>query len=165
MDWVTWKQQGVKSLQRYKYLALILLLGIFLMVLPEKQQSQPAAPPAPASESSLQAELTKLLSRVEGAGKVEVLLTEAAGARTVYQTNQDSSHSDSTEDLRRDTVLVTGSGREETGLVQQTIPPTYLGAVVLCQGADNARVRLSMVEAVMSATGLSSDNITVLKMK
>lgn len=165
MDWVTWKQEGIKSLQKYKYMALILLLGIFLMALPGQEQPQPEPVPQETAEPALQQSLTEILSRVEGAGKVEILLTEAAGARTVYQTDQDSSVSEQTEELRRNTVLVTGADRGETGLIQQQIPPTYQGAVVLCQGADKAQVRLSMVEAVMSATGLSSDKITVLKMK
>ena len=61
--------------------------------------------------------------------------------------------------------MVTGSDRSEKGLVRQINPPEYLGAVVLCQGADNAAVKLAIVEAVSKATGLSTDRITVLKMK
>ena len=38
------------------------------------------------------------------------------------------------------------------------------GVVVVCQGADNARVRLEIIKAVGSYTGYSSDKITVLKM-
>lgn len=165
MDWVTWRQDGLKYLQKYKYAALLLLLGIFLMTLPEKKQPEITQPPKETAPVLLQQSLTEILSRMDGAGKVEVLLTEAAGARTVYQMDEDSSTSEHGEDIRRDTVLVNNSNREETGLVRQTIPPTYQGAIILCQGADSAQVRLNMVEAVMSVTGLSSDKITVLKMK
>ena len=55
--------------------------------------------------------------------------------------------------------------RADPGLVRQVNPPEYLGAVVLCQGADNPSVKLSIVEAVSKATGLTTDRITVLKMK
>ena len=41
----------------------------------------------------------------------------------------------------------------------------YTGAVILCQGADSATVRLQIVEAVSVYTGLSSNKIMVLKMK
>jgi hypothetical protein len=41
----------------------------------------------------------------------------------------------------------------------------YQGAVVLCQGAADAAVRLAVVEAVSKATGLGADKICVLKMK
>ena len=62
-------------------------------------------------------------------------------------------------------MIVSDSARAESGLVQQILPPTYQGAVILCQGADSAAVRLALIEAVSNATGLSSDRISVLKMK
>lgn len=160
MDWVTWKQGGSSNLRKYGCAVLILAVGIFLMVLPQgKAPEQTAEVPEP--EPDLQQSLTQILSSVEGAGKVEVLLTEAAGARTLYQSDETRSETD----LRSTTVLVTGRDREETGLVRQILPPKYQGAVVVCQGAGDSRVKLAIVEAVMSATGLTSDKITVLKMK
>ena len=79
----------------------------------------------------------------------------------MYQTDEDSASSG----VRSDTVLLNGPDRSQTGLVRQVNPPTYLGAVIVCQGADSASVRLAIVEAVGSVTGLSTDKITVLKMK
>ncbi|MBR1457174.1 MAG: hypothetical protein IJ594_08480 [Oscillospiraceae bacterium] len=38
------------------------------------------------------------------------------------------------------------------------------GAVVVCQGAENAKARLDVIRAVYAYTGLTSDKITVLKM-
>lgn len=38
------------------------------------------------------------------------------------------------------------------------------GVVVVCQGADNAKVKLEIINAVSSYTGYSSDKITILKM-
>ena len=38
------------------------------------------------------------------------------------------------------------------------------GVVVVCQGAENARVRLDIIQAVSSYTGFTSDKITILKM-
>lgn len=37
------------------------------------------------------------------------------------------------------------------------------GAVVVCEGADNAAVKLSVVKAVEAFTGFSSDSIQVIK--
>ena len=39
------------------------------------------------------------------------------------------------------------------------------GAIVVCDGAENALVRLSVTDAVMSYTGFGSDKICVSKMK
>ena len=39
------------------------------------------------------------------------------------------------------------------------------GAVVVCEGAEEARVKLCVTNAVSAYTGLSSDKISVIKMK
>lgn len=39
------------------------------------------------------------------------------------------------------------------------------GAVIVCSGADDARVRLDVTNAVAAYTGLGSDKITVMTMK
>lgn len=147
--------------------ALILLLGILLMTIPSKESTQvqtEVQPTETAATESLQDELEDILGKVKGAGKVEVLLTQSAGARTIYQTDEDTQTGDDSGSTRSDTVLV-GSGSEQAGLVCQVIPPTYSGAVVLCRGADSAAVRLAILEAVSAATGLSSNKISILKMK
>ncbi len=162
MDWIERKNSAWEYLKKYRYVALILLVGIFLMALPEQEVSQ--AETAETTEEAsldLQESLAEILAQVQGAGNVKVLLTQAKGEQTIYQTDGDYS----SQEERRDTVLVTNSQREESGLIRQVIPPVYQGAIVLCQGAENANVRLSIVKAVMSVTGLTSDHITVLKMK
>ena len=166
MDWVSIKRTGTELFKRYRFVLLILLIGIFLMTLPEGGKEKTASVPEQSRpQPDLQESLAEILSQIAGAGKVEVLLTQAEGERTIYQTDENISASDNSSDVHRQTVLVSNSNREETGLVRQVDPPTYRGAVVLCQGADNAGVKLSIVEAVANATGLTTDKITVLKMK
>ena len=154
--------------KKYRFPALILLLGILLMTLPTKEKK--AAEPLQTegsniSQTDLQGALEDILCLIQGAGKVRVLLTEAAGEQTLYQTDEDLQTNGESESIRQDTVLLTDSAREEAGLIRQIIPPVYQGAVILCQGADSAAVRLAIIQAVASATGLTSDKITVLKMK
>ena len=105
--------------------------------------------------------LEAILSDIEGAGRVQVLLTEDAGRQTLYQTDVQSDESHRTED----TVLVEDAARTETGLVRQTLEPEYRGAVVLCDGADISTVKLAIVQAVGCVTGLGADRICVLKRK
>ena len=154
--------------KKYRFPALILLLGIILMTLPikEKKAAEPVQTEEPnISQTDLQGALEDILCLIQGAGKVRVLLTEAAGEQTLYQTDEDMQANGESESIRQDTVLLTDSAREEAGLIRQIIPPVYQGAVILCQGADSAAVRLAIIQAVASATGLTSDKIAVLKMK
>ena len=147
--------------------ALVLILGIMLMLLPGKGTAKDVAPTesVPETKQDLQENLEEILTLVQGAGKVRVLLTESEGALTQFQVDTDSQINGTSSSTRQDTVLYTDDSRCETGLVRQIFPPVYRGAVVICQGADSPQVRLAMIQAVTSATGLSTNRITVLKMK
>ena len=48
---------------------------------------------------------------------------------------------------------------------RKTIYPQYLGAVVVCEGAASPQVRLDVLQAVAQFTGLSTDKISVLKLR
>lgn len=166
MDWIAYTGKGMSILKKHRYTLFAILAGILLLTLPgQKPTTQEDSVPRNEPEPTLEIHLAKILSLIEGAGRVEVLLTNARGEETVYQTDEDLSSGEHTADQQRDTVLITGEGRLETGLIKQINPPVYRGAVIVCQGAGNPQVRLSVVEAVMSVTGLTSDKITVLKMK
>lgn len=142
---------------KYRYVLLVLLAGLVLMLLPspkETEQEPVLSEPEPQS-ADMETRLEKILSRISGAGEVAVMLTESAGETVIYQTDGEGG----------DTVLVTDAQRNEEGLVRSREPPCYLGAVVVCRGADSAAVRLAIVEAVSNVTGLGSDRISVLKME
>lgn len=166
MDWLTTGKSVMGLVKKYACVALILVLGIVLMLLPEGRsrttskeetgsQEQTAAPP------SVEEALEELLSQIHGAGKVRLLLTVAQGTSTVYQTDTAGAG----DSLKVETVILTDSGKSQQGLVRQVNPETYLGAVVVCQGGDSPAVRLAVTQAVAAATSLSTDKITVLKMK
>ena len=162
MEWVD-KEKLRSAVRKYRYVLVVILVGILLMALPEKEEKPRAASEEITAEDpfTLEERLSQMLSQVEGAGKVRVLLTEARGQQTVYEMDVEQR----TEESRRKAVLIQRSDRGETGLVRQINPPVYQGALILCQGADSARIRLHMIQAVSSITGLSSDKVTVLKME
>lgn len=140
--------------KKYRFVLLVALLGLVLLCLPtKKQEPEPVTESQP--EESMEVRLEQILRRIEGAGEVAVMLTEANGEEIIYQTDGDGG----------DTVLITDDSRSQQGLVRTRQPPAYRGAVVVCRGADSPAVRLAIVEAVANVTGLGSDKISVLKMK
>ena len=148
--------------QKYRYALLVVLLGLGLMLIPGKDQPETVPQQETAPQSvSLSEEMEQILSSIQDAGRVKVLLTLEKGEETVYQTDEDRDG----ESVRLDTVLITDADRNQQGLIRQVNPAKYLGAVILCQGADSAAVRLAIVEAVAKLTGLGTDRISVLKMK
>ncbi len=167
MDWVGFSSKCMEYIKKYRYVVLVLLAGLFLMALPEgdEEKTETVQEQTAETEKSLQDSLAEILSQIDGAGKVKVLLTEEAGEKTLYQTDEDITQSENSDDIRRETIIITNSQRDEAGLVQQVNPPVYQGAIIVCQGAGSASVRLAIVKAVSGVTGLTSDRITVLKMK
>lgn len=157
-------QKGWTVIKKYRYVALVLMIGLVLMLIPANNITQNKSVKEDTSTkhtASLDQALAAALAQVEGAGKVSVLLTTAAGEETVYQTDANTSESGSSYT----TVTITDAERNQTGLIKQVIPPTYLGALVICEGADDPEVRLCIVSAVSRVTGLGTNQISVLKMK
>ena len=146
---------------KYKYPILVVLVGLGLMLLPGKSEPEPQEPAETVQSPDLEARLAAILAQIEGAGQVRVLLTEETGRENVYQTDTQTD----TDRRSEDTVLVEDASRTENGLIRRTLEPTYRGAVILCQGADQPSVRLAIVEAVRCVTGLGADRISVLNMK
>lgn len=152
--------------RKYRFVLLILLIGIGLMLIPfgssEKADvSQQATAP---TQPDISLELSRILSQIDGAGEVSVMLTIRTGISTVYQTD-DSITAGENGSNKQDTVIITDENRSQTGLIQHIVYPEYRGAIIVCQGADNLQVRLNIMEAVARITGLGMDKISVLKMK
>ena len=156
--------KAAKQLMKYRYVALVLMVGLLLMVIPfnTKQKSETQSTIAAVREADITEELTAILSKIHGAGKV--MLTIETGKNTVYQYDTDVSGGEDGS-LRQDTVIVTDENRVQSGLIQHITAPEYRGAIIVCEGADKPEVRLHIIEAVASVTGLGTDKITVLKMK
>ena len=154
-------------LKKYRFVVLILTIGIVLMIIPTGKKEETSEETVTQMENfeDPTRELTQILSQIQGAGKVQILLTTGAGERTVYQTDEQQDTSEQSNNLRVETVIITDKDRAQQGLIQQILAPEYRGAIVVCQGADNVAVRLAIIEAVSDATGLGTDRISVLKMK
>lgn len=144
--------------KKYRFVVLILLVGIGLMVIPfGGTEVKETTPETRIIDTDITQELCDILRQIDGAGEVSVMLSIHSSTTTIYQTDD--------SDNRQDTVIITDDNRVQTGLVQQVIYPKYRGAIIVCQGADNAQVRLNIMEAVSRITGLGMDKISVIKMK
>ncbi len=154
-------------IKKFKFPILIVAVGLLLMAMPSpKTENKPQEQKqSETMQNTFDENLARLLSQVQGAGNVKVLLTTAEGEETVYQTDVDQNKNNDSENNRSDTVTLTKSDREQQGLIRQIKAPIYRGAIIVCQGADSADVRLALVDAVSKITGLRSDQISVLKMK
>lgn len=161
-------EKGREYVKKYKYAVLVLVIGLVLMVLPNRtarEKQENSVDIAAERIVDIELRLGEILSQVEGAGDVEVLLTQSRGERVLYQTDTSQSGNGDSSSHSYDTVLVTDSNKNESGLIVQTESPVYQGAIILSQGANTPAIKLALVDAVSKATGLGANQITVLKMK
>ena len=163
------KTEGVRRIwDKYKFVILVVVAGAVLLLWPGGKVVKNTASSAQAAEArDLETEMEEILSKIAGVGQVQVMLTEDADGEKQLAQDTELSYSGSTkapEDYSRcSEVVLADSGGEDTVVVTRQQYPTYRGALVVCQGGDQADVRLAVTEAVAALTGLSSDRVTVAK--
>lgn len=160
----------LRLLGRGKYAALVILLGVLLLLLPDSKKDTTEATPAEngADEFSVEAfeqKLEDILSDIEGAGRVRVVLTVRSDTKRVYVQDESIQLDAGSEQTQRETVIVSGGSGVQEGLLEQNIAPKYQGALVVATGGGDPDVRLKLTQAVSVVTGLGSDKISICKGK
>lgn len=168
------KTEGARKIwDRYKYAALVALIGAGLLLWPGFGEFSSAGRESGKTQETrvnwdtqaVQREMEEILGAMSGVGQVKVMLTvDSDGERQLAQDTQ-LSYSGNTaapEDYSRRSETVLVDSRDEP-VVVRTMYPTYRGALVVCQGGGSAEVRLAVTEAVSALTGLPSARVTVAK--
>ena len=162
----TVKEKWLTVLSRYKFPAIMLLLGVALMLLPVGKKSAAATEETPQQGFDLEAmerQMEELVGCIDGVGRVKVMLTLRTGPTLSLASDKDETLRDA--EMRTDSQILKlnrGSGMQEVVVTQERYP-VFQGAVIVCDGAGNSAVRLQVTEAVSVLTSLSSDKITVAK--
>ena len=162
----------LKAIGQYKFVFLVAVVGIILLMWPAGERvDEPAAPSQIVNEESsirtLETEMEQILSKMNGVGRVDVMLTLQSGAELVLASNttlrySGSPHNPDDYDRSSETVTVSGGNGSDV-IVTQAISPQYRGALIVCDGGDSDSVRLRIIEAVAALTGLGSDRIAVVR--
>ena len=156
--------------EKGKFALPVLGLGVLLLLWPSGAgETKSTTSPETTAEETMaqqQKEMERILARIEGAGELHLMLTlESDGERTLAEDTEETlggSQDAPESQSRRETVVLSVSGGEEV-VVTRRESPVYRGALVVCQGADRAEVKLAVTQAVAALTGLGADRITVVK--
>ena len=139
-----------------KYVLIVLAAGLVLILWPSGKKSettQISELSAPAfSISDEEERLEDQLSKIRGAGRVSVLLSVSGSASRELADSEDG------------TLVVSENGKERV-VELYYVNPEYMGAVIVCDGANSAEVRLAISKAVADFTGLGTGKITVIGME
>lgn len=124
----------------------------------------------------LEEELENLLSRIDGAGEVKVMITLESSGETVFGKEEQRDHRETREEDGEGgvrTVLETSlqekipyeeNQKNKMPCVIKTIYPQIEGVVVLAEGVGRGRIRTDLTEAVQALFGLELHKIKVLKL-
>ena len=125
--------------------------------------------------NEMEAKAESLLSGVNGAGQVKVMITLRASSEQVVEkdmpvTRSQTSEQDSQGGSRMVSEFVTedatvyrkGNGYEEPYVVK-TLSPSVEGVVVVAEGAGNGEVSKNLSEAVQILFGVEAHRVKVLK--
>ena len=114
-------------------------------------------------EETLEKRLESIISSVDGAGRVQVMVTLDTSEQTQYakdeKENSKSGDKSSEKSYEKKYVLTDDDG----GVVLKTTEPEVRGVIVVCDGG--AAVKNGITSAVRAALSVDSNKITVLKMK
>ena len=151
--------------KKYKFVLLVVLVGIILMLLPvssqtkETEENKSQISQESFDLAAMEQRMEEVLGKIDGVGKLRLMLTLQSGTRL---TLAEDTQRDQDRTQREIVTLNRGSGNQEI-VITNRFYPVYQGAVVVCQGADSSAVRLAITETVQALTGLPSDRIRVAK--
>ncbi len=182
-----------KGKRRIENLVIILIVGIIIIIVAssftsdgknKKNTQEPKGEIALITNEpddkikKLEQRLESILSEIEGAGTVKVMVTGITDGEVVHAYNQIEENSVTEEKDNTDRTGRTDEYRREqemvfmeanTGgrvpVIIKSYEPEIKGVVVVADGAGSSIIRQNIKDAVAALTGLPAHKINVLKRK
>lgn len=194
------KSENRKKIKRPKkdQLVILLLFGVLLLVIAipvePKKENQGEKETVQEGESALEGtkeilsadsyerqqeeRLKEVLEKVEGVGRVEVMITLRASSQKVVEKDAPSrsqrvEESDSqggnrtTQENEREETTVYEEGNDgiRTPYVIQELEPMVEGVIVIAEGGGNPAVKQNILEAVQALFPVEAHKIKIMKME
>ena len=160
----------IKRDKKLTAIVCIGLAGIILLTFSEifptkndssdKKETESVTDIRDSYEEDIEKRLTSIVSAIDGAGRTEVMVTLASGDENVYAVKEKSS-----DGSKEREYIVIDSDKNESGLLLKVIEPEIRGVAVVCEGAGSAGVRQEIVSTVSAVLGISTNRISIAKIK
>jgi stage III sporulation protein AG len=113
-------------------------------------------------------ELEMILEKINGAGKVQVMLTLESSYENVfakvYSTKEDKGETDEKKEFQEEYIIIKNGSSNEECLDVKVYEPAIKGVAVVAQGADNIKVKNAITQTVCALFNISSARVSVEKM-
>jgi len=110
--------------------------------------------------SQLESKLSTILSNVQGAGKVKVMLTVESGMETVTAVETVVTSSGNQTVTTTSPILVSGKP-----VVLKELYPKVIGVLIVAEGADSIKVKLELLKATSSVLSIDENIVEIFTMK
>lgn len=123
----------------------------------------------------LEDRLSTVLSNIDGAGKVSVMITFDGNSEVILATTTDeksttntttsqggTKNDSQTKTVSSEPVLINQNG-QTTPIVLMEIMPKIKGVIVVAEGANNVRVKLDLLKAVQALLAVNSGQVEIFK--
>lgn len=121
--------------------------------------------------TALEAKMETILSKINGAGKVSVMLTFESGVEVITASTVNRQSNKVTDDysggFRETESIVENNSPVIVGgraVVLKEIEPKVKGAVIVSQGAGSVYVKIELIKAVSTLLKLPPENIEIFEM-
>lgn len=156
-------------------LGILIAAGVFAIILialpgtqtkkESKKQSDSVAELKYDYEQAMEKRLESIISQIDGAGKVTVMVKTRGGEENEYALNSNIS-SDADGDKKSESkYVIVNSGDGEQGVLIRRDFPDVEGVMIVCQGGNDNRVKNEIINAVSAVLGISKACVSVSKMK
>ena len=107
----------------------------------------------------LENKLENVLTKVKGAGNVEVAITLEKGFEYIYATEEET-HTTSNGTTVTTSTIVMVNGQP---VLKEEIYPVIKGIVVISSGADDVSVKMDMLSVIQTVIDVSSSKINIIQ--
>lgn len=155
-------------------LALIILVYSFVTTNKNNTVDTPTASETYEDMTAqLQNELARVLSNINGAGKVEVLITfdgttekVIANTKSVHtnSTNGSGEVISTTTTTTETPIIISSNGSSKLYVIEEKMPQIK-GVIIVAEGAKNAKIRLELMRAAQTVLNVNANSIEIFAMK
>ena len=112
-------------------------------------------------ENNIENKLKFLISKIKGAGNVQVMVTIDSSASVVLASNDETKTSNGTTTVSANPIILQQNGQNYPIVISEVLPKIK-GVVVVSSGASNTAVRLNILKAVQILLNLNDSQINIL---
>ena len=167
-------QKFLGQIKNTKILVIIFIIGVMMILIPsgnstEKTKDVKTEQDYSSYKTDLEDDLQKIIAKIKGAGKVNVMITLEDDGNTTFATDENVSFSENGDQTSKSAekvhVFSSESSKAEVPIITKKTYPKISGVLICASGAENPDVKNNITKATEALLGVKTHRIEVLERK